>query len=712
LAQDLGEAVLKLTTDDKELSKGLDKANADSTKAGKEIAANFIVAMTAAVVFAEKLIGAWAVAERAQTQLNFAVKTSTSLYGGAAGRLSEFAEQMKDLAGIDDDLIKSQLGVAATFGLTEQQMKDVMTAALNLSSMGIVSLEQAVRGLSGSFDGNIGMLGRYVPSLKDLTKEQLAAGDAVKLVNENFKGMAEALGDTLSGKIAKLQISFGDLQEQMGRALSYSAQPLIGVFTAVLNSLGNVIQSTFDLRDAQIALKNGTATAEQKILGLNESLKANLQQIEEVSNRQKTLYLNFGEGIMSSAGFKNLQAQLIDLQKARNIMQGIVDAAYAEIKASDAAENKKAANAAIAKAREEKRLSDAESTMEQLLAWSDETQERDEEAAAAGVVAFEKANEARIADAIATVAALLKYSDAYQKAIEDEAAANNKEWKDGEDKRVKEAGATLAALLKDSDDYQKGIEDEAAANLKVQKEAAAAVAKAWKDSWNSTMSYISGVVSQLTSIMNQYFTNLNAQNANSLQTQLNAIDTKYQADKAAIESSLMSEDDKTKALMKLDKDYQTEKTAAEKEAQNEKNKIELEMFRAKKLASLADVAINTAKAIVTTFAELGFTPWGIIAAGLMGGMGLLQAGLIAAQPEPVFPALAQGGDFIVPPGYPNDSFPMRVESGEHVSVTPAGESGGIPLDITVKLEESVLARWIGKASRNQTIMIHAGAIVP
>lgn len=36
---------------------------------------------------------------------------------------------------------------------------------------------------------------------------------------------------------------------------------------------------------------------------------------------------------------------------------------------------------------------------------------------------------------------------------------------------------------------------------------------------------------------------------------------------------------------------------------------------------------------------------------------------------------ANGANFIVPPGYPNDSFPMRVQSGEHVQVTPAGKSG-------------------------------------
>ena len=36
-------------------------------------------------------------------------------------------------------------------------------------------------------------------------------------------------------------------------------------------------------------------------------------------------------------------------------------------------------------------------------------------------------------------------------------------------------------------------------------------------------------------------------------------------------------------------------------------------------------------------------------------------------------AFRSGADFIVPPGFANDSFPMRVESGEHVKVTPAAD---------------------------------------
>lgn len=34
---------------------------------------------------------------------------------------------------------------------------------------------------------------------------------------------------------------------------------------------------------------------------------------------------------------------------------------------------------------------------------------------------------------------------------------------------------------------------------------------------------------------------------------------------------------------------------------------------------------------------------------------------------------AMGGDFVVPPGYPNDTYPLRVTSGERVTVTPASQ---------------------------------------
>ena len=38
--------------------------------------------------------------------------------------------------------------------------------------------------------------------------------------------------------------------------------------------------------------------------------------------------------------------------------------------------------------------------------------------------------------------------------------------------------------------------------------------------------------------------------------------------------------------------------------------------------------------------------------------------------------MAEGGEFVVPPGYPDDSYTVKVQTGEHVRVTPAGQNIG------------------------------------
>lgn len=56
---------------------------------------------------------------------------------------------------------------------------------------------------------------------------------------------------------------------------------------------------------------------------------------------------------------------------------------------------------------------------------------------------------------------------------------------------------------------------------------------------------------------------------------------------------------------------------------------------------------------------------------LAAGAGMVTSALF----DSVIPKFAGGGDFIVPQGYNNDTFPMLVQSGERVRVTPAGSVG-------------------------------------
>lgn len=65
---------------------------------------------------------------------------------------------------------------------------------------------------------------------------------------------------------------------------------------------------------------------------------------------------------------------------------------------------------------------------------------------------------------------------------------------------------------------------------------------------------------------------------------------------------------------------------------------------------------------------------------------------------------ASGGSFIVPPGFPNDSYPLHVQSGEHVSVMPAGGAVMGNADILQELRQ--LRNYLPRAIRDamQTVI--------
>ncbi len=56
-----------------------------------------------------------------------------------------------------------------------------------------------------------------------------------------------------------------------------------------------------------------------------------------------------------------------------------------------------------------------------------------------------------------------------------------------------------------------------------------------------------------------------------------------------------------------------------------------------------------------------------------------EARLSSATKKNLLGGYATGADFTVPAGFPNDSYPMRVQSGEHVKVTPAGQTSDTAL---------------------------------
>lgn len=187
----------------------------------------------------------------------------------------------------------------------------------------------------------------------------------------------------------------------------------------------------------------------------------------------------------------------------------------------------------------------------------------------------------------------------------------------------------------------------------------------WQEAWGDLVSFIQQSVKEFASnfqFVMGFITDIWGQ---SLQNQMVAADNKYKKDKEHIEATITDEAEKEKALEALDEKYQAKKAELKKQE-----------FVRKKVMDTISAIINTALG-VTRALEWGF-PLGPIFAGIIGALGAAQIGLIVSAPMPEF---SKGGEFDVPPGYPNDSFPMMVESGEHVSVTRRGENSNRPIVI-------------------------------
>ncbi|HXK36585.1 MAG TPA: hypothetical protein VJ553_03310, partial [Candidatus Paceibacterota bacterium] len=212
------------------------------------------------------------------------------------------------------------------------------------------------------------------------------------------------------------------------------------------------------------------------------------------------------------------------------------------------------------------------------------------------------------------------------------------------------------------------------------------VADTWEETFAKVVGTVQSAMGTLGGITSQYYTNQN-----------NALDTWYQKQIAALGDMTDATQEQTDAKKKIDQEYHDQQVALKKKE-----------WESNKAMSIANATVSGIEAVVKTFAAYAW-PWNLIPAGIMTALAAVQVGMIASMPEPAF---AQGADFTVPPGYDNDSYPMRVESGEHVTVTPAGQGGGDMIHNTLILDGTVLADWITRASRNKKILTTARSVVP
>ncbi len=140
-------------------------------------------------------------------------------FGKSLSNLNKIQNEVSRNNFFDGDSINNATKMAVAMGLTEKQIEDVLRASTDLAASGVMPLDQAVKALSRSYSGNVEELKRMNPELAKLTKEQLEQGEAVRIIGQEYKGMADAMANTFEGRDTQWKNSFSDLQAEVGEII-------------------------------------------------------------------------------------------------------------------------------------------------------------------------------------------------------------------------------------------------------------------------------------------------------------------------------------------------------------------------------------------------------------------------------------------------------------------------------------------------------------
>lgn len=219
------------------------------------------------------------VQEDSVNKLNTALALTGELSAETSNDFQEFSSQLQKTSTIGDEVVLSQLALAKSFGASNEQTKQLVKSAIDLASATGITVDSAVINLGKTLGGLTGELGEVVPALKNLTAEQLKAGEAIEFVAQRFGGAAQAEIATFSGAVAQNSNVFGDLQEKVGATITQNDQVIAVIKEAsrTFSELGDVVSENEDelkslVTDGLLAIVDTIPVVIQSVGGLISSL--------------------------------------------------------------------------------------------------------------------------------------------------------------------------------------------------------------------------------------------------------------------------------------------------------------------------------------------------------------------------------------------------------------------------------------------------------
>ena len=130
----------------------------------------------------------------------------------------------------------------AQLGKSDTEINKIITASISLSNVTGKSLTESFNVMLDSLDGSTGTLQKYLPEVKNLTKEELALGEAIDIVNEAFSDTAKSIStQSYSQQIKNIKDDTQTIAEDIGFIIKDTLGPVFDWAESVIEGLKNTV---------------------------------------------------------------------------------------------------------------------------------------------------------------------------------------------------------------------------------------------------------------------------------------------------------------------------------------------------------------------------------------------------------------------------------------------------------------------------------------
>jgi phage-related protein len=192
-------------------------------------------AITGAIAIINKLTQAFMVQEKADLMLANSLRRIGQI--DAFGTLKEQAAEFQKQTVYGDEVVEGAFTRLIDLTGSAKTAMDAMPVVADLAAAKNMDLAMAADLVGRTASGNIGALGRYGISMKEVEARGGGLNAVLEVLNEKFGGSASAAAQSFSGQLAMMKNRLGDVAEKLGASLMPFVIKLMNTLVPVVEGL-------------------------------------------------------------------------------------------------------------------------------------------------------------------------------------------------------------------------------------------------------------------------------------------------------------------------------------------------------------------------------------------------------------------------------------------------------------------------------------------